>query len=95
LFHAIVSDIIGAWFMTFSEKDIMAMYHQQPLYFFVFFLMALIAMNSGFTANGYIMQLVYVIAFEKGSYCRGKFVVFDGLYETDACIKTKKINGVG
>lgn len=58
--------------MTFTKEDLMRMYHTQPLFFFSFFCMALVAMCSGFVANGYIMQLIYVLMYEKGSYCKGK-----------------------
>ncbi|KAL7332773.1 hypothetical protein PS15p_201773 [Mucor circinelloides] len=58
--------------MTFTKEDLMRMYHTQPLFFFGFFCMALVAMCSGFVANGYIMQLIYVLMYEKGSYCKGK-----------------------
>ncbi|KAL7332772.1 hypothetical protein PS15p_201773 [Mucor circinelloides] len=71
--HAIISDIIGAWFMTFTKEDLMRMYHTQPLFFFGFFCMALVAMCSGFVANGYIMQLIYVLMYEKGSYCKAQW----------------------
>ncbi|GAN07059.1 hypothetical protein MAM1_0146c06549 [Mucor ambiguus] len=71
--HATISDIIGAWFMTFTKEDVMRMYHTQPLLFFGFFCMALVAMSSGFVANGYIMQLVYVLMYEKGSYCKAQW----------------------
>jgi hypothetical protein len=58
--------------MTFTQQELMSIYFTQPLFFFGFFLMALIAMNSGFTAKGYILQLVDVLMYEKGSYCKSK-----------------------
>ncbi|CAO3653418.1 unnamed protein product [Mucor hiemalis] len=69
LFHAIIADVIGAWFMTFTQEELMNMYFTRPFFFVGFFLVTLIAMNSGFTANGYFLQLIYVILYEKGSYC--------------------------
>ncbi|KAI8637594.1 hypothetical protein BD408DRAFT_424313 [Parasitella parasitica] len=71
--HAVISDTIGAWFMTFTKEDLMQMHHSQPLFFFGFFCMALVAMCSGFVANGYIMQLAYVLMYEKGSYCKAQW----------------------
>ncbi|CEP18267.1 hypothetical protein [Parasitella parasitica] len=50
--HATISDIIGAWFMTFTKEDLM---------------------QIGFVANGYIMQLAYVLMYEKGSYCKAQW----------------------
>lgn len=72
LLHAIIADMIGAWFMTFTKQELMNMYYTRPVFYIVFFMITLIAMNSGFTANGYILQLVYVLIYEEGSYCPGK-----------------------
>lgn len=51
----------------------MNMYYTRPFFFIGFFLVTLIAMNSGFTANGYFLQLIYVLMYEKGSYCESKY----------------------
>ncbi|KAI7906908.1 uncharacterized protein BX663DRAFT_121494 [Cokeromyces recurvatus] len=73
IFHALVSDIIVAWFSTFTNEELMNTYHQRPVFFFFFFCMVLIAMPAGFTANGYLLQILYVLIFEKGSYCEAQW----------------------
>ncbi|KAI9486459.1 MAG: hypothetical protein EXX96DRAFT_549131 [Benjaminiella poitrasii] len=73
IFHALLSDIIVAWFTTFKTDEFMDMYHNRPAFFFFFFCMVLVAMPAGFTANGYLLQLVYVLIFEKGSYCKAQW----------------------
>jgi hypothetical protein len=69
--HALASDAIGAWLGTFTHEELMHISCSYNLFSFGFFAMVLMAMTCGFTANGYLIQLVYVLIVEKGSYCKG------------------------
>ncbi|KAI8968953.1 hypothetical protein BDF20DRAFT_892461 [Mycotypha africana] len=73
LIHAIISDIINTWFKTFTEEELLSTYTKNPIFFFGYFCMVLASMCAGFNANGYLLRFIYVLIYEKGSYCSAQW----------------------
>ncbi|KAI7891323.1 uncharacterized protein EV154DRAFT_227002 [Mucor mucedo] len=64
-----VYDALAAWAKTFSAKDILFMQKNNLLQSFVFFLVVVNALSCLLNFAGKVMQLLYCIAVEHGTYC--------------------------
>lgn len=73
LYHALVCDVVGAWYATYNGRDVSDMQQNNPVMFFFFFVMAIFVLNSAFNAIGCGQRLAYVLWYEGGSYSSGKF----------------------
>lgn len=75
LYHAAVCDVVGAWYSTYTGRDVLDMQQSNPAMFFLFFVVAIFVLNSAFNAIGCGQRLLYVLWYEGGSYSSGKHMI--------------------
>lgn len=87
LLNAIVYDTLAAWAKTFTAEDILFMQKHNWKMDFVFFLVVVNALTCLLNFAGKVMQLLYCIVVEHGTYCPGKSFY---CFESHLCNHYKK-----
>ncbi|KAI9276818.1 hypothetical protein BDA99DRAFT_494216 [Phascolomyces articulosus] len=67
-YHAVICDIFGSWWSTFTGPDVIMMRQDRPLLFFVFLFFIVFMLNSAFNMFGYALHLAHCIYYDGGSY---------------------------
>ncbi|KAI7906631.1 uncharacterized protein BX663DRAFT_497151 [Cokeromyces recurvatus] len=68
LICAFILDIFGSWICSFTGYEAVAMIKEKPITYFFFFAACIVVMTAGFNLAGYILQFMYCVFVEHGSY---------------------------
>ncbi|KAI9252899.1 hypothetical protein BDA99DRAFT_520348 [Phascolomyces articulosus] len=68
VYHALIWDVFGSWWSTFTPKEFLAMPTERPIFFFGFLIFLGFIMNTMFNMIGYPMHLFHCLYYDHGSY---------------------------
>lgn len=66
-------DLGASWITSFTSKETSSMPVERPGLFLVYYLMAITYTSNVFNCIGYVLQLLYCVFLEGGSYSSGKY----------------------
>ncbi|KAI7848839.1 hypothetical protein BDC45DRAFT_522089 [Circinella umbellata] len=67
-YHAIIWDILGSWWSTFTPNDMLSMPDERPVFFFGALAFIGVILNTLFNMVGYPMHLFHCLYYDGGSY---------------------------
>ena len=70
-YHAIIWDLLGSWWSTFTPDDMLRMPNERPIFFFGALAFIGVILNTLFNMLGYPMHLFHCLYYDGGSYSDG------------------------